>query len=52
MPSAIGLASSYTTLGEVRHDDPPYGKELRSIFDDDPKPKFNKYYNLGAITWH
>lgn len=36
-------------LTEVHYLAPPYGEEIQ-LFDD-PPPRFNQYYSLGAIVW-
>jgi hypothetical protein len=47
----LGASSPSRPIREIRYEDPPYGKEIQT-WDDDPKPRFNQYYDLGAITWH
>jgi hypothetical protein len=47
----VGASSPSRPIREIRYEDPPYGKEIQT-WDDDPAPRFNEYYDLGAITWH
>jgi hypothetical protein len=47
----VGASSPSRPIREIRYDAPPYGTEIQT-WDDDPAPKFNQYYDLGAITWH
>ncbi|MBO3752368.1 hypothetical protein J5X84_40460 [Streptosporangiaceae bacterium NEAU-GS5] len=46
----VGVSSPSRPIQEIHYLAPPYGKEIR-LFDD-PPPKFNRYYNLGAIVWY
>lgn len=46
----VGASSPSRPIREIRYEDPPYGKEIQT-WDDDPAPRFNQYYDLGAITW-
>lgn len=34
---------------QIQYDQPPYGHEFKA--GGDKSPNFNKYYNLGNITW-
>lgn len=47
----LGASSPSRPIREIRYGDPPYGVEIQT-WDDDPAPRFNQYYDLGAITWH
>ncbi|ADB31643.1 hypothetical protein Kfla_2575 [Kribbella flavida DSM 17836] len=43
------VSSAARPVRTIAYDEPPYGVEPR-LFDD-PPPRFNQYYGLGAITW-
>jgi hypothetical protein len=47
----VGASSPSRPIQEIHYTEPPYGKEIQT-FDDDPPPRFNRYYGLGAITWY
>ena len=48
--TCVIAVSRGSRIREVHYRNAPYGTE-QQIFDD-PPPKYNQYYGLGAIVWH